>query len=149
MEYIHLKTVHLFFYFKDSTNNFNFILYKDKKEELYHHMLNQITNSDNGSIYSISRFLTNNFGNIFTDDFISKLQSKEEIEIKKENRILKQYELWENETFLFWLDKLSKSPIQYDSINEEIIYFIEIPFISIDYLNSLLEKKIMSIYLYA
>ena len=141
MEYVHLKTVHLFFYSKDSTNNFSFILYKDKKEELYHHMFNQITNSDNGSIYSISRFLTNNFGNIFTDDFISKLQSNEEIEIKKENRILKQYELWENEIFVFWLDKLSKSPIQYDSINEEIIYFIEIPFISIDLLNSLLEKK--------
>ena len=141
MEYIHLKTVHLFFYSKDTNNNFNFILYKDKKEELYHHMFNQITNFDNGSIYSISRFLTNNFSNIFTDDFISKLQSNEEIEIKKENRILKQYELWENETFLFWLDKLSKSPIQYDSINEEIVYFIEIPFISIDYLNSLLEKN--------
>ena len=141
MEYVHLKTVHLFFYSKDSTNNFSFILYKDKKEELYHHMFNQITNSDNGSIYASSRFLTNNFGNIFTDDFISKLQSNEEIEIKKENRILKQYELWENEIFVFWLDKLSKSPIQYDSINEEIIYFIEIPFISIDLLNYLLEKK--------
>ena len=141
MEYIHLKKAHLFFYSKDDNNIYNFIIYKNIEEELYHHICNDITNADNGSIYSISRFLTVNYGTIFTDDFIRKLQSKEEIEIKNENKNLKHYELWENETFTFWLDKLSKNPIQYDSINEEIIYFIEIPYISIDWLNSLLEKN--------
>ena len=141
MEYVHLKKVHLFFYSKDSNNNYNVLLYKNIKEELYQHPFNDITNYDNGSIYSISRFLTKNFSNILTDDFISKLQSKSDFEIKNENKNLKQYELWENEVFLFWLDKLSKNPIQYDSINEEIIYFIEIPYISIDSLNSLLEKN--------
>ena len=141
MEYVHLKKVHLFFYSKDSNNNYNVLLYKNIKEELYQHPFNDITNYDNGSIYSISRFLTKNFSIILTDDFISKLQSKSDFEIKNENKNLKQYELWENEVFLFWLDKLSKNPIQYDSINEEIIYFIEIPYISIDSLNSLLEKN--------
>ena len=141
MEYVQLKTVNLFFYSKDSNSNFNFIFYKKKDEELYHHMFNQIYNYDNGSIYSISRFLTNNFDNIFTDDFFSKFQSNEEFKIKSEIKTLKQYEIWESDVFLFWLDKLSKNPIQYDSIKEEIIYFIEIPFISIDSLNSLLEKN--------
>ena len=141
MDFTILKLVHLFFYIKDSNNNYNFILYKNNQEEDYTHMYNQIFNFDNGCIYSISRFLTKTFGNIFTDDFISKIQSNKEFEIKNENKNLKQYEIWENEIFLFWLDKLSKNPIQYDSINEEIIYFIEIPNISLDYLNSLLEKN--------
>ena len=141
MEYTHLKAVHLFFYFKDSDNNYNYILYKNSQEEAYHHMLNQITNYDNGSVYSISRFLTKTFGKLFTDDFISKLQSKEEFEIKNEYENLKQYELWENEVFSFWLDKLSKNPIQYDLINEEIIYFIEIQNLPLDHLNSILEKN--------
>jgi len=141
MDFTILKLVHLFFYIKDLNNNYNFILYKNNQEDHYTHMFNQIFNFDNGCIYSISRFLTKTFGNIFTDDFISKIQSNKEFEIKNENKNLKQYELWENEVFLFWLDKLSKNPIQYDSINEEIIYFIEIPNISLDYLNSLLEKN--------
>ena len=141
MEYIHLKKVHLFFYSKDSSNNYNYLLYKNAKNDSFQHMYNDITNYDNGSIYSISRFLTKNFSYILTDDFISKIQSKIEFEIKNENKNLKQYELWENETFNFWLNKLSKNPIQYDSINEEIIYFIEIQNLSIEFLNSLLEKN--------
>ena len=141
MDFTILKLVHLFFYVKDSNNNYNFIVYKNSQEDSYVHMHNQIYNYDNGCIYSISRFLTKTFGNIFTDEFISKIQSNAEFEIKNENKNLKQYEIWENEVFLFWLDKLSKNPIQYDSINEEIIYFIEIPNISLDYLNSLLEKN--------
>ena len=141
MEYIHLKKVHLFFYSKDSSNNYNYLLYKNAKYDSFQHMYNDITNYDNGSIYSISRFLTKNFSYILTDDFISKIQSKIEFEIKNENKNLKQYELWENETFNFWLNKLSKNPIQYDSINEEIIYFIEIQNLSIEFLNSLLEKN--------
>ena len=141
MDFTVLKLVHLFFYIKDSNDNYNFIVYKNSQEDFYTHMYNQIYNYDNGCIYSISRFLTKTFGNIFTDESISKIQSNAEFEIKNENKNLKQYEIWENEVFLFWLDKLSKNPIQYDSINEEIIYFIEIPNISLDYLNSLLEKN--------
>ena len=141
MEYVQLKKVHLFFYSKDSSNKYNYLLYKSTKEDLYHHMFNDITGYDGGSIYSISRFLTKNFATALTDEFISKLQKKELFEVKNENKNLKQYELWENETFTFWLDKLSKNPIQYDSINEEVIYYIEIPNLSIESLNSMLDKN--------
>ena len=141
MEYVQLKKVHLFFYSKYSSNGNNFLLYKSTKEDLFHHMYNEITYYDNGSIYSISRFLTKNFSIVLTDEFISKLQKKEQFEVKNENKNLKQYQLWENETFTFWLDKLSKNPIQYDSINEEVIYFIEIPNLPIESLNSMLDKS--------
>ena len=141
MEYVQLKKVHLFFYSKDSSNKYNYLLYKSAKEDLYHHMFNDITGYDGGSIYSISRKINKNFATVLTDEFISKLQKKEQFEVKNENKNLKQYELWENETFTFWLDKLSKNPIQYDSINEEVIYYIEIPNLSIESLNSMLDKN--------
>ena len=104
-------------------------------------MFNDIKNYDNGSIYSISRFLAKNFSSVLTDEFNSKFQSKEQFEVKNKNKNLKQYELWENETFTFWLDKLSNNPIQYDSINEEVIYFVEIPNLPIESLNSFLDKN--------
>ena len=40
------------------------------------------------------------------------------------------------------LDKLRQNLIQYDEINSEVIYFLEIPYISIDKYNSLMEKNI-------
>jgi hypothetical protein len=79
MEYVLLKKVHLFFYSKGSSNDYNFLLYKSAKEDLYHHMYNEITGYDGGSIYSISRFLTKNFSTVLTDEFISKLQKKRAI----------------------------------------------------------------------
>ena len=144
MDYMTLKKVHLFLYTKNDKNNYEFILYSKKdeeKEEKYNHMFNVINQSDNGSIYSISRFLTKNFANVFTDEFISKLNKKEKPETKNDYKDLKLYELWENEVFLFWLDKLSQNLIQYDEIKEEIIYFLEIPFISMDELNSLMKQE--------
>ena len=156
MEYTTLKKVHIFFYSKDNNNNYNFLLYKNisnqKKEETeqYTHMFNTITQSDNGSIYSISRLLAKNFGNILTDEFITKFNKKEKVEIKNNYQNLKLYELWENEIYLYWLDKLSQNLIQYDDIKEEVIFFLEFPLISIDELNSLLEKnneKIRFIYI--
>ena len=144
MDYMTLKKVHLFLYSKNDKNNYEFILYTKKdeeKEEKYNHMFNVINQSDNGSIYSISRFLTKNFANVFTDEFISKLNKKEKPETKNDYKDLKLYELWENEVFIFWLDKLSQNLIQYDEIKEEIIYFLEIPFISMDELNSLMKQE--------
>ena len=141
MEYINLKKVHLFLYSKDSQNKYNFILYKEKEEEQYNHMFNIIKQSDNGSIYSISRFLIKNFSHVFTDEFISKLNKKEKPDTKNNYKYLKLYELWETDVYGFWLDKLSQNLIQYDGIKEEVIYFLEIPFILMDELNSLMEKE--------
>ena len=141
MEYITLKRVHLFLYSKDSQNNYNYILYKKEKEDHYSHMHNIINQSDNGSIYSISRFLTQNFAHVFTDEFISKLNKKEKPNTENNYKELKLYELWETDAYGFWLDKLSQNLIQYDEIKEEVIYFLEIPYISMDELNSLMEKE--------
>ena len=104
-------------------------------------MHNIINQSDNGSIYSISRFLTQNFAHVFTDEFISKLNKKEKPNTENNYKDLKLYELWETDVYGYWLDKLSQNLIQYDEIKEEVIYFLEIPYISIDELNSLMEKE--------
>ena len=141
MEYITLKKVHLFLYSKDSQNNYNYILYQKEKEDCYNHMYNIINQSDNGSIYSISRFLTQNFSHVFTDEFISKLNKNEKPNTENNYKNLKLYELWETDVYGFWLDKLSQNLVQYDDIKEEVIYFLEIPYISIDELNSLMEQE--------
>ena len=141
MEYITLKKVHLFLYSKDSQNNYNYILYQKEKEDNYNHMYNIINQSDNGSIYSISRFLTQNFSHVFTDEFISKLNKNEKPNTENNYKNLKLYELWETDVYGFWLDKLSQNLVQYDDIKEEVIYFLEIPYISIDELNSLMEQE--------
>ena len=141
MEYITLKKVHLFLYSKDSQNNYNYILYQKEKEDCYNHMYNIINQSDNGSIYSISRFLTQNFSHVFTDEFISKLNKNEKPNTENKYKNLKLYELWETDVYGFWLDKLSQNLVQYDDIKEEVIYFLEIPYISIDELNSLMEQE--------
>ena len=141
MEYITLKKVHLFLYSKDSQNNYNYILYQKEKEDCYIHMYNIINQSDNGSIYSISRFLTQNFSHVFTDEFFSKLNKNEKPNTENKYKNLKLYELWETDVYGFWLDKLSQNLVQYDDIKEEVIYFLEIPYISIDELNSLMEQE--------
>ena len=141
MEYITLKKVHLFLYSKDSQNNYNYILYQKEKEDNYNHMFNIINQSDNGSIYSISRFLTQTFSHVFTDEFISKLNKNEKPNTENNYKDLKLYELWETDVYGFWLDKLSQNLVQYDDIKEEVIYFLEIPYISIDELNSLMKQE--------
>ena len=141
MEYITLKKVHLFLYSKDSQNNYNYILYQKEKEDCYNHMYNIINQSDNGSIYSISRFLTKNFSHVFTNEFFSKLNKNEKPNTENKYKNLKLYELWETDVYGFWLDKLSQNLVQYDDIKEEVIYFLEIPYISIDELNSLMEQE--------
>ena len=141
MEYITLKKVHLFLYSKDSQNNYNYILYQKEKEDYYNHMFNIINQSDNGSIYSISRFLTQNFSHVFTDEFISKLNKNQKPNTENKFKNLKLYELWETDVYGFWLDKLSQNLVQYDDIKEEVIYFLEIPYISMDELNSLMEQE--------
>ena len=141
MEYITLKKVHLFLYSKDSQNNYNYILYQKEKEDNYNHMYNIINQSDNGSIYSISRFLTQNFSHVFTDEFFSKLNKNQKPNTENNYKNLKLYELWETDVYGFWLDKLSQNLVQYDDIKEEVIYFLEIPYISLDELNSLMEQE--------
>ena len=141
MEYITLKKVHLFLYSKDSQNNYNYILYQKEKEDCYNHMYNIINQSDNGSIYSISRFLTKNFSHVFTNEFFSKLNKNEKPNTENKYKNLKLYELWETDVYGFWLDKLSQNLVQYDDIKEEVIYFLEIPYFSIDELNSLMKQE--------
>ena len=80
--------------------------------------------------------MTINFPGFFTKKFFDTFPKSEIFPPKK----IHNYKLWENETFIFWLDNLSQNLIQYDDFNEEIIYFYEIPYINLEELNTLTEK---------
>jgi GMP synthase-like glutamine amidotransferase len=134
-QYTQLKQVSLILYSKKETS-FEFLLFKFPHEGVFDIFNNEITLLDNGSIYSIARFMTINFPGFFTKKFFETFPKSEIFPPKK----IHNYKLWENETFIFWLDNLSQNLIQYDDFNEEIIYFYEIPYINLEELNTLTEK---------
>ena len=144
-QYTQLKKVYLILYSKKETN-FDFLFFKFPHEGVFDIFSNEITLLDNGSIFAIARFMTINFPNFFTKNFFDTFPKSEIFPPQK----IHNYKIWENETFIFWLDNLSQNLIQYDDLNEEIIYFYEIPYINIEELNTLTEKinyKIKFIYL--
>ena len=68
---------------------------------------------------------------------------KEEITAQDVNYItetIKPYRLWEQNSYKEYLDRISQNIIQYDDINNEVIYFLEIPYVHIDFLNNSLSN---------
>ena len=144
-QYTELKQVSLILYSKKETS-FEFLIFQLPHEGAFNIFNDEITIVDNGSIYAIARFMTINFPNYFTKNFFDNFPKSEIFPPKK----IHSYKIWENETFNFWLDNLSKNIVQYDDFEEEVIYFYEIPYININELNTLTEKinyKIKFMYL--
>ena len=144
-QYTQLKQVSLILYSKKETS-FEFLIFQLPHEGAFNIFNDEITIVDNGSIYAIARFMTINFPNYFTKNFFDNFPKSEIFPPKK----IHSYKIWENETFNFWLDNLSKNIVQYDDFEEEVIYFYEIPYININELNTLTEKinyKIKFMYL--
>ena len=134
-EYIQAKKASLILYSKKD-EEYNYLLYKFPNEKYYDIFNQEITLLDNGSIYSIARFMANNFPNFFTKNFFDNFPKIEIPNIEK----IKDYHLWDNETYIFWLNSLSNNIIQYDEIEDEKIYFYEIPYLKLEELNTLTKK---------
>ena len=128
-KYIPIENVYLFLY---NNNNFLCFLNDNNEIDIFN---NKILPNDNGSIFSIARYMTCNF-NIFNEDFYKLINEKnnKKVDLKK---TVTNYNLWNEKTYKFWLNKLSQNIIQYDDIPKTIIYIIEIKNIDIDYLNSI------------
>ena len=128
-KYIPIENVYLFLY---NDNNFLCFLNDNNEIDIFN---NTILPLDNGSIFSIARYMNCNF-NIFNEDFYNLMNKKDikKVQLKKE---VPNYHLWSEKTYNFWLNKLSKNIIQYDEIPKTVIYFIEIKNIDINYLNTI------------
>lgn len=138
------KKAHLFFYSKClKTNDINFLFFKKNSEKFYSTISTEVNDVDNAPPFSISRELTNSYGNLFTEHTIDKIISKTPLtkeDINKEEKVILPYKLWSKDSYMYWLGQLSNNVIQYDEIKEEVIYFIELPYISIEDFNNNLKS---------
>ena len=128
-KYIPNENVYLFLY---NNNNFLCFLNDNNEIDIFN---NTILPLDNGSIFSIARYMSCSF-NIFNEDFNDLMKKKNEQKVQLKKKI-SNYNLWNEKTFIFWLNRLSKNIIQYDEIPKTVIYFIEIENIDINYLNTI------------
>ncbi len=105
---------------------------------------NEVTLIDNSPIFSMARLMVNKFYQILSDEVLNKYNSTNLIEEKYLNLPKNELvfpDIWDDNIMIYWLNKISDNIIQYDDIENEKIYFIEIPYIkNLDSFNNLLSK---------
>lgn len=139
------KKIFLYFYSKTSDNNYKYLYIQNfLSQNKYGIISSDVTLKDNNSLYCLARVLTNSFYKIFYKDNLLKLLKGEINDISSlllpNNKELSYDDLWTDTVMKFWLDKLSEQIIQYDDIDNVKIFFIKIPLIDTEKLNSLLSK---------
>ena len=139
------KKIFLYFYSKTSDNNYKYLYIQNfLSQNKYGIISSDVTLKDNNSLYCLARVLTNSFYKIFYKDNLLKLLKGEINDISSlllpNNKELSYDDLWTDTVMKFWLDKLSEQIIQYDDIDNVKIFFIKIPLIDTEKLNSLLKK---------
>ena len=140
--YIQTNKVHLIPYSYNGKEELHFLFCK--KENTISLMSNEVTLTDNSPIFSMARFMTNKYYKLLSDNIINKfnsINSLEEKDLKLPEQELTFPEIWDNEILIYWLDKFSENIIQYDEIQNEKIYFIQIPYLkNLDLFNNLIQK---------
>lgn len=142
--YSAISKVHLFFYsINPQTNTYELLLIKIGNSTSYKTIQTEVFPFDNAPTFAISRELTNTIGNLFLKTSLEKIIKKEKLTssdalcLKKESLTFK---LWENHSYLEWLNVISQNIIQYDEIEKEVIYYLELPYIFVDFLNNSLNE---------
>ena len=140
-----IKKIFLYFFSKTSDNNYKYLYIQNfLSQNKYGIISSDVTLKDNHSLYCLARVLTNSFYKIFYKDNLLKLLKGEINDISSlllpNNKELSYDDLWTDTVMKFWLDKLSEQIIQYDDIDNVKIFFIKIPLIDTEKLNSLLSK---------
>ena len=142
-EYTQIKKVTLIPY-SINQNDIKLLFYKNKNEDFISLNINEVTLIDNSPIFSMARLMTNKFYKILSDEVLNKFNTTNIIEEKYLNLPKKELvfpDIWDNDVMIYWLNKISDNIIQYDDIENEKIYFIEIPYIkNLDSFNNLLSK---------
>ena len=136
------KKAHLFFYSKINSS-IQLLVFKSNNDNHYSTFSTDVTGYDNAPTFSIARILTNTIPNIFTNETIDKIVKNEplsQLEVKRDIEEIPNFKLWDMPTYMYWLAELSKNIIQYDNINEQVIYFYELPYIDLEKFNANLKS---------
>jgi len=127
------KYVQIVFYSVINSKIF-YLLHRNLKSEssLFTEFHTEMSDYDNAPTFAASRLMTCHYNGLFVKKFLE--------ETFKGNQISKQdfeeehswFEVWNSSNFWEWLDEFSKNPIQYENLDNRMIYFMEIPFLDTD-----------------
>jgi GMP synthase-like glutamine amidotransferase len=119
-------------------NNLNIILSKNAQSSTYNLPNTVITPEDNVATFALVRLMISEYLGIFSQKSMNKLISRQELtqdDIRKQP--LKWFELIDSPDYFEWCDLISSdNVIQYDNLEEDVVYFLEIGQIDCDFLNS-------------
>ena len=140
------KKVYLYFYSKASDNEYKYLYIKNfLSKDKYGIVSTDASLKDNNPLFSAARILTNSFYKLLYKDNLSKILNGEIENISSlflpNNKQLDHFNLWDDPVMNYWMDKLSEQIIQYDNIDYTKIFFIKLPLIDTNKLNSLLKKN--------
>ena len=141
-----INKVFLYFYSKTPDNKYKYLFIKNfLTKDKFGIISTDVSLKDNNSLFALARILTNSFYNLLFKDNLNKVLNGEITDISSlstpNKNPISHYDLWSDPVMKYWLDKLSEQIIQYDDIENIKIFFIELPVIDIEKLNSILQKN--------
>ena len=118
-------------------NRLNILLSKTNDSPTFILPSTLITPEDNVATFALVRLMISDYLGIFSQKSLNKLQLKQELTQDDIRKVpLKWFELIDSPDYFEWCDTISSEKIiQYDEIDDEILYFMEINEIDLDFLN--------------
>jgi GMP synthase-like glutamine amidotransferase len=146
-KYKNFKKVVCVLYSMTVFDKLNLLLVK-RPGEIFEFISAEISKMDNAATIAIARHMTANLFGLFSKKNFEKIQNKINLELNdliwQESNNFKEsipwYRLFDFEFFQEWIEKFERNIIQYDHLEDTILYFIEIPFLNTYLLSENLDR---------
>jgi GMP synthase-like glutamine amidotransferase len=149
--FINFEKVHVILYSYNEEGELRLLLNskedKNNSEKHFSMITSEINDMDTSPTIACCRVMTARFFGLFTEANLLKISQGEEL--NKENldfykpdkcETIPWYKLRDTKSFINWIRNMESNPIQFDDVEGEMIYLIEIPLINTENLNKNLAK---------
>jgi GMP synthase-like glutamine amidotransferase len=129
------KYVHIVFYSVINSKIY-YLLHSNLKSESgqFSEIHTEMSEFDNAPTFAASRVMTCHYNGLLTKKFIEETIKGKEINKGDFEEEHSWFEVWNSINYWEWLEEFSKNPIQYEKLENRMIYFMEIPFLDTDLL---------------